>query len=357
MRSMTLILLFCAFFLALGSAPRGKFYQVITSHPEDLDELRPYIKTTHKSGRLWLVHLKKNIPQELMKYLQEVDGNKKSYLYEVSHFLNPRLFGDDLVSEYLSRLSPAYIKRDVIELSSYKTRITGSSDNQKALARVAERLKSFGYSLQEICFSKTACNLVADKKGSENSSQVLMVMGHIDSVGEAFAGADDNASGTAVLLEMARVLKDYPNRKTLRFFVTNGEEQGLLGSSFYAKNLAAENKIKDIKFSLNMDMVGYNHDGVVELETDEPFETDAQALAGLAAKYTKLKTKITIGAWGSDHVPFIKRGVPTILTIENWETKTPCYHLDCDTPETLNYEYATEIAKLNTAAIIVKDAE
>lgn len=104
-----------------------------------------------------------------------------------------------------------------------------------------------------------------------------------------------------------------------------------------------------------MDMVGYNSNGVVELETEPEFEEMAKWYASLSFQYTKLKPKITLGAWGSDHVPFLKRRVSSILTIEDWSTKIPCYHQSCDTPETLNYDYAGEIGKLNVAAVIRKD--
>jgi Zn-dependent M28 family amino/carboxypeptidase len=115
--------------------------------------------------------------------------------------------------------------------------------------------------------------------------------------------------------------------------------------------------IKKLALAINMDMVGYNSNGIVELETDSQYEKLANWFAGLATTYTSLKSKITIGAWGSDHVPFIQGGVPTLLTIEDWSTKTPCYHTECDKPSTLNYEYAGQIAKLNLAAIMTKDAE
>src|SRR5690606_31090447 len=139
-----------------------------------------------------------------------------------------------------------------------------------------------------------------------------------DSVGKNFAGADDNASGAAVMLEVARVLKDYPNKNKIRFFATNGEESGLLGAEHYAKVLRADGSIKDLILTINMDMVGYNSNGIVELETDKQYEELALWFAKLSSQYTSLKTKITLGAWGSDHVPFIRSGVPTLLTIEDW---------------------------------------
>jgi Zn-dependent M28 family amino/carboxypeptidase len=249
------------------------------------------------------------------------------------------------------------IKRDVEKLSSFRTRYSGTSENQEAVLFVSSRLNELGYEVQSDCFSSGVCNIVADKKGFLESDDVIIVMAHVDSVMATFAGADDNASGTAVLMEMARLISSYPNKHTVRFLVTNGEEKGLLGSKHYVSKLLEQNKIKNVSLVINMDMVGYNFDQIVELETNSEFESMARWYADLAGSYTKLKTKITLGAWGSDHVPFLNHGVPSILTIENWETRTPCYHLKCDKPDTLNYDYAAEIGRLNLAAVLSKDAK
>ncbi len=355
MKPLFLLALMTGLLLSASSAPRGTFYQVISSHPHDVKELRPFIKTVHQNGRLWIVRLTKKAPLHVMEHLRAIDGTEKSYVFESSSFIQPKILINEFTSEIVQQISKENIRADVIELSSYETRYAGTADNKKAVSNAMLRLQSYGYDVKEICYSTDACSVIAEKKGSQLPSEVLLVMGHIDSVGKSFAGADDNASGTAVLLEMARVLKDFPNRKTVRFFITNGEELGLIGATHYARLLANENKIKDIKLAINMDMVGYNKNGIVELETDAAYEPIARSFAELASRFTNLKTKITIGAWGSDHVPFLRRGVPSILTIENWDTKTPCYHQECDKPETLNYDYASEIGKLNTAAIITRD--
>jgi Zn-dependent M28 family amino/carboxypeptidase len=104
-----------------------------------------------------------------------------------------------------------------------------------------------GFEIKPICHRSDACGFIADKKGFEEANKILMVMGHVDSVGEDFAGADDNASGAAVMLEMARLLSTYKNKKTIRFFITNGEEQGLLGSRAYVKNHFGETPEGDAK--------------------------------------------------------------------------------------------------------------
>jgi Zn-dependent M28 family amino/carboxypeptidase len=347
------ILLLSAAFLFNASAYRPKLYQVTSSHPHDVKEFSPYIDTVKQAGRLWLVHLKQNTPKHLLKYFRVTDGK------DVGHYLVPHIESAQAslqIQEFAARIDVNNIKNDVESLASYKTRLVGSSDNQRATNGIKEVFTSLSYSVTEQCYKAHACSIIADKTG-ESSDEVIMIMAHLDSVGKNFAGADDNASGAAVLLEVARVLKDFNNKKTLRFFATNGEESGLLGAEFYARSLRSSGDIKKMVLAINMDMVGYNSNGIVELETDKQYEGLANWFATLAATYTSLKAKVTIGAWGSDHVPFIKSGVPTLLTIEDWSTKTPCYHLECDKPATLNYVYTGEIAKLNLAAIMTKDAE
>src|SRR5690606_21297907 len=122
------------------------------------------------------------------------------------------------------------IRKDVEDLAHFTTRAAGTDGNREAVRGVAEKLKDLGFSVSEICYREGVCSVIADKIGMTKSSEVLLVLAHIDSVGKEFAGADDNASGTAVLLEMARVLSTYDNQKTIRFFITNGEELGLLGA-------------------------------------------------------------------------------------------------------------------------------
>lgn len=333
----------------------GKLYQVVSSHPHDVEHFLPYIRTVKKDGRLWIVQLKKSAPESVKVHLREVTGKEKTYHYVSTLISFSQQKSSSRMSLLVESISKENIEQEVVRLASYETRAVGTKGNQDAVNSVMQKLGSFGYEVKQICYSAKACSIIADKKGSTLPDQVLMVMAHIDSVGESFAGADDNASGTAVLLEMARVLKTYANKKTLRFFITNGEESGMLGASHYARQLANTNQIKQLALVINMDMVGYNSNGVVELETNAEFEGQARWYADIAQRFTSLKTKITIGAWGSDHVPFLRRGVNSILVIENWDTKTPCYHEACDTPDTLNYDYAAEIGKLNVAAILNKD--
>lgn len=342
--------------LVSSAAPKKVLYQVISSHPHDVKEFSPYIETVRQEGRLWLVHLKADAPSNVLKHLRDTkDRLVKSYRPDTT--LAKAKIASPSILEITSKINIAQIKNDVEALAAYRSRSAGSEDNQKAGQWIADEFAAMGYTVSRQCYRANACSVIADKMGETSPNDVLLVLAHFDSVGKNFAGADDNASGTAVLLDMARALKGQRNNKTIRFFATNGEELGLLGAQHYANLLRGNGQIRNIKFAVNMDMVGYNSNGIVELETDSQYEELANWYANLVSQYTSLRPKITIGAWGSDHVPFIRAGVPTLLTIEDWSTKTPCYHMECDKPDTLNYEYAGEIGKLNLAAVLSKDKE
>lgn len=355
MKTPVLLSLVLSLFLFVSAAPKKALYQVMSSHPHDVKEFSPFIETVSVDGRLWLVHVKAQAPEHVMRSLRLTDGTDVKH-YQTKTLKNKAKMNPAIL-DLGRQIDAASIKSDVELLSNFKTRLVGTADNQRATLTIKEIFTSMGLQTTQICYREGACSVIAEKPGDGSSDAVIMLMAHLDSVGKNFAGADDNASGVAVMLEVARVLKNHPTKKTIRFFATNGEESGLLGAEHYAETLKRNGMIKKLSLVINMDMVGYNANGVVELETDKQYEGLAQWFAALAANYTALKSKITLGAWGSDHVPFIKGGVPTLLTIEDWSTKTPCYHLECDRPATLNYNYAAEIAKLNLAAIVTNDAQ
>ncbi len=346
---MKFFLLLSALVLSLSFAPKERLYQVTTSHPHELHKLAPHIETVSQNGRLWIVRLRDNAPMTVHNYLRPTNGTEKSYFPSLE---KSTFEASDDVLKYTTQVSSDFIRADVEFLSSYESRAAGSTGNQDAVTKLEGRLTSLGYAVKRICYIASACSLIADK--TVPGTQVILVEGHIDSVGKKFAGADDNGSGTAVIMEMARILRNYPAKKTIRFFITNGEEGGLRGATHYVNQLTSENRLKEFDLVINMDMVGYNSNGIVELETNPEWETLANWFAELAHKYTTLKSKITLNAWGSDHVPFLNKKIPSLLTIEDWSTKTPCYHQACDKPDTLNYDYAAEIAKLNIAAVISK---
>jgi hypothetical protein len=136
---------------------------------------------------------------------------------------------------------------------------------------------------------------------------------HRGAFGQIHNGADDNASGTAVVIEMARLMAAGPRPAgDVIFALWSGEELGLLGSEYWAENPTVS--LDDLGANLNLDMVGRAGDGHLEVlgaGTSPPFEAWLAA-AGPAAQLDLAVSLSGQGMGGSDHQTFIKRSVPAL---------------------------------------------
>ena len=171
----------------------------------------------------------------------------------------------------------------------------------------------------------TAHNVIATRPGG---SQTLVIGGHIDSVA-AGPGANDNASGTAVVLELARVLAATPSTYTLKFIGFDAEEIGLIGSNYYVSQLSESEK-RSIVGMINLDMVGVGESSRVG--GSESLVRLARASAersGLALG------QMGDGGGGSDHAPFIRAGIPGLFI---HRTNDPNYHSPNDRAEFIDPE-------------------
>lgn len=341
-------------------------YLLTTRDPHILEHLDPLLEIVFERGRIRLVRIKEGqqVAPRFWRYLEPrsqgeiriIEPSELRELMPQGKDGAARSQPDPKVQAVLSQVSADRIRKDVETLVAFSNRRAGHQDNRQATRWVAEQLQSMGYPAQQWCYRGTSedgeCNVVAHKATASGSDRIVLIEAHVDSVGYAKAGADDNASGTAGLLEIARALVGTQLSKNVVFLVTNGEERGLTGSIAYVRELESKGQLEKIDLVINMDMIAYNSNGIVDLETNPEFEALAKKFATLLQTYTPLKPRIMLNAWGSDHVPFLDRGIAALLTIEYWETKTPCYHRACDTPENLNYSYAADIIKLNVAATL-----
>ncbi|HCM39149.1 MAG: hypothetical protein A2070_00880 [Bdellovibrionales bacterium GWC1_52_8] len=264
---------------------------------------------------------------------------------------------DPEVAARVAQVDTQLLRATVLKLTSATDRRAGSSENQALTLWAHDQLKALGYQTSLQCYRPDQCNVIAEKAGiisaGPDGPDAVVIAAHLDSVGRPNAGADDNASGVAGLLEMARIFAPLSAEKSVRFLVTNSEENGMVGAQYYLNSLAPA-AIKRLKWVLVLDMIGFNSNGQLDLETDEKFRSEAEWLAGKAATYSSLRGRVSTPAWGSDHVPFLRKYVPTLLAIEDWDTHTPCYHQACDTEATVNYAYAAEIVKLSLAGLFEK---
>jgi len=198
----------------------------------------------------------------------------------------------------------------------------------------------------------TASNVLALWPGSDPAlrEETIILGAHHDhfgiQAGLIFPGADDNASGTAVVLEIARVLATTGSRpkRSLLFLSFAGEEQGLLGSRFYVAH--PRYPLSAAKAMINVDHAGVGNGhivvGLAKLE-----KAAAQAAAEKVAAGDKMEL---YGLFpGGDHVPFAEAGLPTAAIVT--AGSHPDFHQPTDTPEKINPELLALIARFTLALV------
>ncbi len=241
-------------------------------------------------------------------------------------------------------------------------------------------------------------NVSATLKGIRNPQRVYVVSGHYDSMcgnpsdGECDApGANDDGSGTAAVIEMARVMSKRKFDATIKFMTVAGEEQGLLGASHFAEQ-AKENKM-DIEAMFTNDIIGgiktfkdrpdrnsvrVFAEGVPSSETDAEAgirrsvggENDSPArqlgryIYQAALVYSpEFKVRLIYRRdrylRGGDHIPFLEQGFAAVRFTETHEdydhqhqnVRTENGKFYGDTPEYIDFGYIASVTKINVASL------
>ena len=179
-----------------------------------------------------------------------------------------------------------------------------------------------------------ARNVVGVLKGK--SKRTIMIGAHYDHLGRMgsealFPGANDNASGTAMLLTLAEHFKRNPPKHSIIFVAFAGEEAGLVGSQWFVTDKPIE--LSEIELMINLDILGTGDDGITVVNATK--ETDVYdrlvAINGQNEYLPQVKSRGP--ACNSDHCPFVDRGVPGIFIYTLGGTAA--YHDVHDTAEDL----------------------
>ena len=178
----------------------------------------------------------------------------------------------------------------------------------------------------------------------QKTEEILVIGAHRDHFGRQagllFPGADDNASGTAVILEVARVMAQTGAKvqRTVLFVSFSGEEQGLVGSRLYIQRPALP--LGSTKAMINIDHAGIGNGRLTIGVTG--FEKSTALEAGQKAGLTD---KLDVYGFfpGGDHVPFKEAGVPTV-TVVSGGVHTH-FHQPTDTADTINPEILRSVAR------------
>lgn len=201
-------------------------------------------------------------------------------------------------------------------------------------------------------FDATASNVLAWWPGSdpELSKETIVLGAHHDHFGRqgglVFPGADDNASGTAVLLEIARALSTTGIRpkRSILFLSFAGEEQGLLGSRFYVSRPVSPPQA--VKAMVNVDHAGVGT-GKITVGLSKIEKAVAQAAAEKAAVGDRLEL---FGLFpGGDHVPFAEAGIPTATIVTSGPH--PDFHQPTDRPDKVNPDLLAAVTRYTLSLI------
>jgi hypothetical protein len=229
--------------------------------------------------------------------------------------------------------------------------------NKLASAYLFDTYQSFGYAPEyqwlsppQAAGGQTA-NVIATLKGTANPELVYVVSSHYDSVAVG-PGADDDSSGTAALIETARILARHPQPATIVFASFTGEESGLLGSREFVRRAVAD-RLR-IVGALNNDMVGWANDNRLDntIRYSNRGIRDVQHAAAMQFSdlitYDALYYKNTDAHAYYEAYGDIVGGIGSYPVLGN-----PHYHQPHDTLDTVNHQLVTEVAKTTAATLML----
>jgi len=229
--------------------------------------------------------------------------------------------------------------------------------NEKAFQFVKQKFLGYGLQIDSFQFSASGKNLLGIKIGSIYPTRKFILGAHYDNVGSTIApGADDNASGSAAVLEAARVFSESTFPFTIVFALWDEEEQGLIGSNAYSSFAVSNNET--ILGYINMDMLGWdgNNDSVADLHVrpvanslqlaDKAIESNSVYAIGLNLHI------VNPGTGATDHAAFWDNGYTAIGINEEYDGDfNPFWHSSADSLGQFNLPFYEKCAKLAYATL------
>ncbi|MFM2326687.1 MAG: hypothetical protein RIR31_889 [Bacteroidota bacterium] len=161
-----------------------------------------------------------------------------------------------------------------------------------------------------------AANVCGLVKGTEKPDSIIFITAHYDHLGGMgkdtyFPGANDNASGVALLLNLAHYYAQHPQKYSIGFICFAGEEAGLIGSKYFTENPLLP--LKNIRFLINTDLAGTGEEGITVVNATEFPKEFAMMNAVNDEKKLLVKINSRGKAANSDHYFFTEKGVPSFF--------------------------------------------
>jgi aminopeptidase YwaD len=250
------------------------------------------------------------------------------------------------------------ITNNLTQFESFGVKRRGTAALQNTLDWLKSEYLSYGYTASQLVedsysYSGFTCkNLIVTKMGTVYPNTYVIVCGHYDSI--VGTGTNDNGSGVAAILEVARILKDIPTEYSIKFINFSGEEDGLRGSQHFVNAIVNGTSPKmDIRLVFNLDEVGgvaglTNDTITCERDTGSPTSNNAasnvktQELIACTELYSPLNTFLSY-AYASDYMTFEDNN--EIITGFFETNETEHRHTASDLLENMDPEYNYNVAK------------
>lgn len=219
-------------------------------------------------------------------------------------------------------------------------------------------------------------NIIVDIQGVERPDEVLIIGAHYDAVTRA-PGADDNGTGVAAVMEIARLMADRPTKCSIRLIFFTLEEVGLVGSTQHASayRQVVFEEVETPIGMISLDMLGFfstepnsQRSPIKPIEGvfEPPTTADFIAMAGVLSHRDfsqRLNAEMLVGSpdlktavvdfmpvpvpdlMRSDHAPFLMIGVPAVIISDTANFRSPHYHRATDTIETIDAKRFTDVVK------------
>jgi len=284
---------------------------------------------------------------------------------------------ESIILSLVKEINADSLRADVVWLQNMGTRFALGNNHRSVALKIQNRFIQMGYSnakvdsfavnkiYRDIDYEQWQYNVIAFIEGTKYPDSLCLIGGHYDNIlkdGDPFIivpGANDNASGTAASLEIARVMKKnrFSPQNTVMFVAFGGEEIGLWGSRDFADN--GHEFSKKIKFMLNNDMIAYEPEynpsqwlvNIIDYDNSHDLRIDAEkicerfTLLGFRNDNTHYKQ--------SDSYPFFLNAYKALFFTS--DKTDPNYHTMNDVSANCNFDYCREIVKISCALLADKN--
>jgi len=268
---------------------------------------------------------------------------------------------DDMIdlTALIAMVNQDSLQSYVETLQAFNGRVAGTESNRQSHYWLLTKFIEFGYDsvytdlfVEAIDGEEANCrNVVACKIGSRFPNHHVVIGAHFDAV-EGSPGADDNGSGSAGVLEIARILKDIETDMTIVFINFDAEEWGLYGAWHYAD--AASDRGDSIVYMLNMDMIGHYENTTQASLYYGSDVTYSELWQSLADSLVGIDGVLAGSSGGSDHYPFAQHGYPVTFVIERIFSNV--YHSLQDSTTYMDFGYMTKLVQASVATAYVVNA-